>query len=159
MYQGEVIVNNYDTSLVSGMYKLNEVCYLTTSIRDIYYFTGALKAMRMWRTLSNSQYLLQPSILLQAVRDWLEKNWICLFTESHCSPAFLRVPIYSTELAPVIFVWKVLCQMHASTCSHLIVCWWINLQIHNSNCSYLLSAVIFLERNCRHLHLKEWLPD
>ena len=30
---------------------------------------------------------------------------ICLFEESHCSPALLKVPIYSAELVAVIFVY------------------------------------------------------
>ena len=32
------MVNNHNTSLVSGMHILNEVCYLRTSIRAIYFF-------------------------------------------------------------------------------------------------------------------------
>ena len=47
-------------------------------------------------TVSISQHLLQPSVLLQAVCDLFEKNiMICLFEESHCSPALLNVRIYS----------------------------------------------------------------
>ena len=61
-------------------------------------------------TVSTSQHFLRSSILLPAVRGWFEKNWmICLFEGSHCSPALLKVPIYSIELVAVIFVWKVLC--------------------------------------------------
>ena len=57
-------------------------------------------------TVSISQLLLQPSILVHAVCGWFEKNWmICLFEESHCSPALLKVPLYSTELVAVIFVY------------------------------------------------------
>ena len=59
--------------------------------------------------MSISPHLLQTSILLQAVCGWFEENWIiCLFEESHFSPALLKVPIYSIELAAVIFVSKVL---------------------------------------------------
>ena len=36
-------------------------------------------------------------------------NKVCVFEKSHCSPALLKVPIYSTELVTVCFVWKVLC--------------------------------------------------
>ena len=56
-------------------------------------------------TKSISQHLLKPSILLQAVCGWFEKNcMIRLFEESHCNPALLKVSIYSTELVEVIFV-------------------------------------------------------
>ena len=45
----------------------------------------------------------------QSVVD-LRKSWrICLFKENHCSPTLLKVPLYSTELVAIIFVWKVLC--------------------------------------------------
>ena len=40
--QGDTIVTNYDTSLVSGMYILNEVCYLIASIASIHFFFGSI---------------------------------------------------------------------------------------------------------------------
>ena len=46
-------------------------------------------------TVSISEQLWQPFIILQTVCGWFEKNWkICLFEESYCSPALLKVPIY-----------------------------------------------------------------
>ena len=97
-------------------------------------------------TVSISQHLLHPSIC--PVFGWFEKKWMtCLFKESHCSPALLKVPIYFTELVAVIFVWKVLCK-----CTDVLVaisslvgeC--VNLQFPNSNYSYSLSVVSFLEQ-------------
>ena len=41
----DIIVNNYDTSLVSGMYILNDVCYLAT-IRAIYFFYNSVITSR-----------------------------------------------------------------------------------------------------------------
>ena len=41
----DIIVNNYDTSLVSGMYILNDVCYLAT-IRAIYFFYNSVITLR-----------------------------------------------------------------------------------------------------------------
>ena len=39
-------------------------------------------------------------------RDVLsERPLLCLFEENHCSPALLKVLIYSTELVPIIFVY------------------------------------------------------
>ena len=36
------------------------------------------------------------------------KSWrVCLFEESNCSPALLKVAIYSTEQVAIIFAWKV----------------------------------------------------
>ena len=40
--QRDIIVNNYDTSLVSGMYILNKAFYLTTSIGAIYFFYNSV---------------------------------------------------------------------------------------------------------------------
>ena len=36
------MVINYESSLVSGMYKLEEVCYLTTSVAAIHFFYGSV---------------------------------------------------------------------------------------------------------------------
>ena len=61
-------------------------------------------------TVFISQHLLQPSTthpLYQAVCGWFEKKLsACLFEENHCSPALLKVPIYSTELVAIIFFGK-----------------------------------------------------
>ena len=37
MWQGNITVTNYKTSLVSGMHILKEVCYLTTSAAAIHF--------------------------------------------------------------------------------------------------------------------------
>ena len=69
---------------------------------------------------------------------------ICLFEESHCSPALLKVPIYSIELVTVIFVRKLQCtKVPATTPFFVGEC--ADLHIHNSNCIYSLSIVTFLE--------------
>ena len=83
------------------------------------------------------------------VCGWYEKIWrVCLFKESHCSPAVLKVPIYYTELVAVIFVWKV-SEMHVwNARKHLQPAhsFMLNVLIwkFKSNCSYLLSKVNFL---------------
>ena len=93
---------------------------------------------------------------------WYKKIWsVCLFEESHCSPALLKVPIYYTELVVVIFVWKV-SEMHFwNARKHLqpahsfmvnVLIW----KFDSSNCSYLLSEVNFWKSNCTHLHLQGW---
>ena len=89
----------------------------------VFYYKRTIAATHSFKfTVFSQHLLLPPSILLQAVCGWFEKNWmICLFEKNHYSPALLKVSIYSTELLAVIFVWKVLCQMHESTCSHPIV--------------------------------------
>ena len=40
------------------------------------------------------------------------------------------VSIYLTELVAVIFVWKVQCEMHKSTCNHVILLM-VNVLIYN----------------------------
>ena len=42
LWQGDIIVTNYDTSLVLGIYTLNEVCYLATSNAAIHFFYGSV---------------------------------------------------------------------------------------------------------------------
>ena len=65
------------------MYILNEICCLTTSIGAIYFpITVLLFHGITWSdpyvkgTVSLSQHLLQPSILLQAVYGWFKRNWM-----------------------------------------------------------------------------------
>ena len=48
-----------------------------------------------------SQHFLQPSIIISGLGLTREKVEECLFQENHCGPAFLKVPIYSTELAAI----------------------------------------------------------
>ena len=45
--QVDVVVTNYDTSLVPGMYIIHEVCYLRTSIRAIYFFHSGVIISRV----------------------------------------------------------------------------------------------------------------
>ena len=40
LQQQDIIVTNHDTSLVSGMYLLQEACYLTASVAAIHFFHG-----------------------------------------------------------------------------------------------------------------------
>ena len=47
---------------------------------------------------------LQPPIITSGLVVDREKIEECLFEEIHCSPALLKVPIYSTELVAIIFV-------------------------------------------------------
>ena len=46
LWQGDIIVTNYDTSLVLGIYTLNEVCYLATSNAAIHFFYGSVSISR-----------------------------------------------------------------------------------------------------------------
>ena len=69
LLQGDIIVTNYDTSFVSGMYILKHVCYLRTSVTAIHFlhchsFTVALEVIQYIKgTVFISQLLLQPSII------------------------------------------------------------------------------------------------
>ena len=88
--------------------------YLTTSIPAIHFFYGTaiisrehLKRFIMPGALCLfcNNYCNHP--LQWEVCGWFEKNWSVLTVfiwESNCSPAPLKVFIYSTELVPVIFV-------------------------------------------------------
>ena len=97
--------------MVSGMYILKEVCYLTISV----YFATRFAVIHY-------------------------NNWSVVDTKKNKRCSYLKksivakVPIYSTELVAIIFVYE-------SICNHSIIIW----QYHNSNCSYLLSTVNFLE--------------
>ena len=42
----------------------------------------------------------------RSVVDWRISSRVCLFQESHCGPALLKVPIYSTEVVLIIFFEK-----------------------------------------------------
>ena len=71
---------------------------------------------------------------------------ICLFGESLCSTALLKVPIYSTELLQQ-YLFEEYCVkcMKVPPASSLFVGECVNLQFHNNNCSYPLNIVNFLE--------------
>ena len=58
-------------------------------------------------TVLISQYLLQPSIIINGLQLIREKVEECLFEESHCSPAVFKVAICCTEQVVIIFLWKV----------------------------------------------------
>ena len=101
--QGEIIVTNYDTSLVSGMYILNEVCYLTASIAAIHFFYGSVIISRehLKRSIyqGHCDYFTTLVATIHVVTSglWLIRENLndMLFEESHCSPAFLKVTIFS----------------------------------------------------------------
>ena len=108
------MVISYGTSLVLGMYKLKD----TLLFDDInsshpfllwysHYLMGALEAIHYGKgTVFISQKLLQPSIIVGSL--WLIRgSWVlCLFVESNCSPALLKMPICSTEPVAVIFFYN-----------------------------------------------------
>ena len=124
---------------------------------------GALETIHMSRTLlSILQLLLQPSILLQAVCGWFEKNWmICLFEESYCSPALLLRCLFIPQNYLQWYLFEKCCAKCTKelVATPLFVGECVNLQFHNSNCSYSLSEVNFYKSNCRHLYLQGWLPE
>ena len=99
LLQGDIIVINYDTSLISGMYKLKD-CLLfdeinCKSVSSIYhYFTIALEAIYYVKsTVFISQHLSQPSIIESGL--WLigenVKGTVFLFEENDCSLASLKL--------------------------------------------------------------------
>ena len=69
---------------------------------------GALEAIHMSGKLFISQNLLQPSIRTSSLWLTQEKLKSIFIWENHCSPALLKVLIYSTVIIIIIiFVWKV----------------------------------------------------
>ena len=86
------------------------------------YFPFLVSGMYIFKKSIVWRYWLQPSILSTVlslfygstwsdpyVKDTVRKfeRYVFLYIEeSHCSPALLKVPIYSTELDAVIFDWK-----------------------------------------------------
>ena len=112
---------------------------------------GALETIHMSRTLlSILQLLLQPSILLQAVCGWFEKNWmICLFEESYCSPALLLRCLFIPQNYLQWYLFEKCCAKCTKelVATPLFVGECVNLQFHNSNCSYSLSVVNFSEEH------------
>ena len=62
------------------MYILKEVCFMTTSFPAIHFLYYSVIISRV--------------CLLR----------VCLFQENNCGPAFLEVPIYSTELVAIFFL-------------------------------------------------------
>ena len=82
-------------------------------------------------TVFISQHFLQSSIITTGV--WLIQKKLkrCAYLKK---AIVAKVPIYSTELVAVIFVYE-------SICNRSILSW----QFHSSDCSYLLSILNFLE--------------
>ena len=75
-----------------------------------------------------SQHLLQSSNITNDLwLIWENLKVLCLFKESYCSHAVLKVPIYPTELVAIIFESKVLYSMHESTRGHSILSWLIHI--------------------------------
>ena len=100
--------------------------------------------------VSISQHLLQPSILVQAVCGWFEKNWmICLFEESYCSPALLLRCLFIPQNYLQWYLFEKCCAKCTKelVATPLFVGECVNLQFHNSNCSYSLSVVNFSEEH------------
>ena len=62
--------------------------------------------------------------LQQVVCSWFNKFWrVCVFQKSHCSPALLKVPIYSTELVTVCLFEKycVKCTKALAAINHILL--------------------------------------
>ena len=101
MYQGDIIVTNYDTSLVPGMYLLNEVFYLTASIAAIHIFYGSIiiSPEHLKRSICEGHCVyfttLVVTIHIHTITSdlWLirENSRMFLFEESHCSTSLLKV--------------------------------------------------------------------
>ena len=89
-------------------------CYLTTSFPAIYFFYDS--AIISWEHLKGficQGHCVYFTTLVAVIHYdkrpvWFQKIWrVCLF-ENYGSPAFLKVPIFLTELDSVMFVWKAL---------------------------------------------------
>ena len=92
------------------MHILKKVCYMTSSFPATHFLYDSviisrenLRQLHVKKTVFISQHLLQSSIIASDL--WLiREKLICLVEENYCSPALLKVPIYSAELATIIFV-------------------------------------------------------
>ena len=97
------------------MHILKKVCYMTTSFTAIHFFYDSVIISREHLKQSTCQgNRLYFTILFTTIhynkRSVVDsrKSWsVCLFEKNHCSPSVLKVPIYFTEQAVIIFVWKV----------------------------------------------------
>ena len=89
---------------------MKKVCYMT-SFTAIHFFYDSVIISR--QHLKQSTYqgnCLYFTILFATKRSAVDsrKSWrVCLFGKNYCSPAVLKVAIYSTEQVAIIFVWKV----------------------------------------------------
>ena len=99
------------------MHILKKVCYMTTSFTAIHFFCDSIIISRQHLKQSICQgNCLYFAILLANIhydkRSAIDsrKSWrVSLFEKNYCSPAVLKVVIYSTEQVAIIFVWIVKC--------------------------------------------------
>ena len=76
-----------------------------------------------WRKSVNWRHQLQPSIFSMVMSLFHGSTWSnpyvkdTVFISQHLLQSS-KVRIYSKELIVMIYVWKVMCLMHESTCSH-----------------------------------------
>ena len=73
--------------------------------------------------------------------------FFCLFEESNCSPAFLKVSVYSTKIAAVVLFDKKSVALNAPKHLPLSHSFMVNVmirQFHKIKCSYPLNIVNFL---------------
>ena len=109
-----VFLQNRNT-LVSRMHILKNVCYMTTSFTTIHFFYDSVIISQQHLKQSTCQGNCLYFTIIFATIHYNErsavdsrKSWrVRLFEENHCSPAVLKVAIYSTEQVAIIFVWKV----------------------------------------------------
>ena len=97
---------------------LKIICYLTMSISPVHFFycTVFVSREHVKRSivsrifyLSQNTYYSHPS--KQTIYGWFKKilRLLCFFEESNCSPALLKLLVYSTAAVAVTFIWRVLC--------------------------------------------------
>ena len=95
------------------MHILKEVCYMTTSFPGIRFFHENLiiSRERLIRFIFQRDCVYFTALVAiihynKRKRSVIDstKIIVCLFEENHCSPALLKVAIYSTELVTLIFV-------------------------------------------------------
>ena len=106
----------WGTTLNRGRNGLEHCHYFTEALKAIHYVKDTVllllllfllftKRIFFFLEKAISQHLLQQSIVTSGM--WLIRENLT-GTERHYSLALLKVPVYSTELVAVIFVWKVL---------------------------------------------------
>ena len=100
--------------MVSGIHTLKNACYMTTSFTAILFFydSGIISRQHLKQSTYQGNCL-YFTILFEIIhhnkRSVIDsrKSWsVCLFEENHCSPAVLKVAIYSAEQVAKVFVWK-----------------------------------------------------
>ena len=95
------------------MHKLKKVCYMTTSFNPFLRWSVIISWQHL-KQFTCQGNCLDFTILIATIyynkRSAVDsrKSWrVCLFEESHCSPAVFKVAICSTEQVVIIFLWKV----------------------------------------------------